>query len=97
MIGSAAYKAGMDRGDEIMSIAGTAIAAQEDVTKALAGHKAGEEIALVFRRRGQEVHATATLAESNQLELVPVEETGATLSADQNAFREGWLNSKVKP
>ena len=79
-----------------MSVDGTPLAAPEDLPKALAGHKAGEEIALVFRRRGQEVHAKATLAEPSRLEVVPVEDTGATLSPAQKEFREAWLGSQAK-
>jgi hypothetical protein len=30
------------------------------------------------------------------VEVVPVESTGGTLSPDQRAFRERWLNSQVK-
>ena len=94
-IGSPAYNAGIDRGDEVVSVAGTALATPEDLPKALASHHAGDSVELVFRRRGQEVHATATLAEPNNLEAVPVESTGATLSPEQKKFRAAWLGSKA--
>ena len=94
--GSPAYRAGMDRGDELVSLGGTAITAAEDVSKIVTAHKAGDAIALVFRRRdGQQVNATATLAASNRFELVPVETTGTALTATQQKFREAWLGSKV--
>jgi predicted metalloprotease with PDZ domain len=95
-IGSPAYKAGVDLDDEILSVAGTPLTAPEDLTKALAGHKAGETVEIVFRRRGQEVHAVATLADPQDLELVTIESTGVALSAEQKQFREAWLGSKAK-
>ena len=96
MIGSPAYKAGVDLDDEILSVAGTSLVVPEDLAKALAGHKAGESVEIVFRRRGQEVHSSATLADPGGLELVTVESTGVELSAEQKQFREAWLGSKAK-
>ena len=96
MIGSPVYKAGVDRGDEILSVAGTTLATPDDVTKALAGRKAGDKVEIVSRRRGQEVRSTITLAEPVELELVPVEQTGTAVTAEQTRFRQAWLQSKVK-
>jgi predicted metalloprotease with PDZ domain len=96
IIGSPVYNAGVDLDDEILSVAGTSLATPEDLAKALAGHKAGDSVEIVFRRRGQEVHATATLAEPTELELVPAETTGVALSPEQKQFREAWLGSKAK-
>ncbi len=95
IIGSPAYKAGVDLDDELLSVAGTSLAAPEDVGKALGTHKAGESVEVVFRRRGQEVRATAMLTEPAELEMVAVESTGATLSSDQRRFRDAWLGSKA--
>ncbi len=95
IIGSPAYRAGLDRDDEVVSIAGVPLVAAEDLGKALASHKAGENVELVFRRRGQEVRATATLSDPTEMELVPVESTGATLSLEQKQFRNAWLGSKA--
>lgn len=50
---------------------------------------------LVFKRRGQEVHAKAQLAEDTRLEIVPLDKTGGTLTEDQKRFRDSWLNSKA--
>jgi predicted metalloprotease with PDZ domain len=96
IIDSPAYNAGMDLDDEVQSVAGTSLAATEDLAKALAGHKAGDTVEIVFRRRGQEVRTEATLADPTDLELVPVESTGAALSTEQKEFREGWLGSKAR-
>ncbi|WP_419806015.1 M61 family metallopeptidase [Terriglobus sp.] len=95
--GSPAYQAGLDRGDELVSVAGAPVTGPDDLGKIVAAHKAGDALALVFRRRGgQEVQATATLAESRQFECVPVETTGNTLTPAQQQFRAAWLNSKAR-
>lgn len=92
IVGSPAYNAGLDLDDELISIAGTPITAQEDVVKVVAGKKAGDQVELVFKRRGEEIHATATLAPDQRLEIVSV----PTPTEEQKAFREAWLGSKVK-
>jgi predicted metalloprotease with PDZ domain len=95
LIGSPAYAAGLDLGDELIAVAGVTLGAPDDLSKAIASHKAGEEVELFFKRRGQEVRAKATLAEDPQLEMVPVEKTGGTLTDEQRRFRDAWLNSKA--
>ncbi len=107
LIGSPAYAAGLDQDDELLSIGGTPITSPEDVQKALSAHKPGDEVELVFKRRGQEVHAKTKLAEDDRLELVPVEKAGATagtngsgnagtLTDAQKRFRDAWLGSRAK-
>ena len=96
IIGSPAYQAGVDRDDDILSVAGTPLAAPEDLPKALAGRKAGGTVEIVFRRRNREIHSTATLAEPTDLELVPLETTGTTLTPEQRHFREAWLATKTR-
>jgi predicted metalloprotease with PDZ domain len=95
LIGSPAYVAGLDRDDELVSVAGTRLASPEDLPKALEGHKPGDEVDLVFRSRGNQVQVTVRLAEEPQLLLLPVETTGGTLSKEQQYFRDAWLHSKV--
>lgn len=96
-IGSPAYVAGIDRGDELLTVAGKKLTAPEDLKKALEGHKAGEAVEVVFLRRGEETHSQVTLVPGGAMEIVPVESAGGTLSTDQKAFREAWLGSRVKP
>jgi len=95
LTGSPAYAAGLDQGDELLSVAGVALTSPEDLPKALAEHKPGDEVELVFKRRGQDVHAKATLTEDPRLEVVPVEKSGGTLTDPQKHFRDAWLGSKV--
>lgn len=95
LIGSPAYAAGLDLDDELISIAGTAINGQDDIGKAIADKKPGDAVELVFKRRGQELRANATLAEDPRLEIVAVEKTGGTLTDEQKRFRDAWLQSKA--
>jgi predicted metalloprotease with PDZ domain len=97
-IDSPAYTAGMDQDDDLVSIAATPVPTPEDFTKALASHKPGDEVEIVFKRRsGEEVRAKTRLIEDPRLEVVPVEKTGgnATLTDAQKRFRDAWLGSKV--
>lgn len=95
LIGSPAYAAGLDVDDELISISGMALATADDVAKALAGHKPGDEVEIVFTRHGQEVRSNARLAEDQQLEMVPLEKTGGELTEAQKRFRDAWLGSKA--
>ena len=94
--GTPAYNAGLDLDDELLSVGGVAINSQADLMKVTDGHKVGDSVELVFKRRGVEVKSNAVLADDPALEILPVETTGGTLTAEQKAFREAWLGSKVK-
>ena len=95
LIGSPAYAAGLDLDDELISVAGVTIVSTDEVSKPLADRKPGDEVELVFKRRGQEVRARAQLAEDPRLEIVPIEKTGGTLTEEQKRFRDAWLQSKT--
>jgi predicted metalloprotease with PDZ domain len=62
----------------------------------LRSHKPGDQVAVEFTRHGVPHRATMTLAEDPAMEVVTLESTGATLSADQKAIRDGWLASKQR-
>jgi predicted metalloprotease with PDZ domain len=95
LTGSPAYNAGLDLDDELISVAGTTMTSPDDLSKAIADHKPRDEVDLVFKRRGQEVHAKAQLVEDPNLEIVSVEKTGGTLTNEQKRFRDAWLKSKA--
>ena len=96
IIDSPIYKAGVDLDDEVVSVGGTGLAGPEDLVRALAGHRAGESVEIVFRRRGQEVRARVTLMDPTALEMVTVESTGIKVTGEQKMFREAWLGTKVR-
>jgi len=60
---SPAAKAGLAKGDEILSIAGSRITKPEDVDSALAGFSGAEKVEVVYRREKQQATAKAKLME----------------------------------
>ena len=94
--GSPAFEAGLDQGDVIVDVDGKAIAAGV-LQAAVKARKPGDRLTVTYKRRGGATGtATIVLKEDPSLEAVTVESTGGTLRADQKAFRDGWLGSKIK-
>jgi predicted metalloprotease with PDZ domain len=94
--GSPASLAGLAQDDELERVAGKPIVSAESLRAALRGRRPGDEVELVYRRRGgQVVTARVRLDEDPRLELVPMERAGLPLSAARRAFRERWLASRV--
>jgi predicted metalloprotease with PDZ domain len=94
---SPAYAAGIDQGDTITQIGNERTNSAEEINAAIARRRPGDRISIAFvDRAGVSRTATVTLVENPHVEVVPVESTGGTLSPDQRAFRERWLNSQVK-
>ncbi len=58
---SAAYKAGLKKGDIITKIGDKTIDKPEDLTKAIRSHKPDEKVAVTYLRDGKEQKTTATL------------------------------------
>jgi predicted metalloprotease with PDZ domain len=92
--GSPAFAAGIEEGDVITSVGGTAFTT---LAAALKDRKPGEQLEVQFRRpSGEVVTASITLAEDPSLAAATVESTGGSLTPAQKAFREAWLGSKAK-
>jgi predicted metalloprotease with PDZ domain len=92
--GTPAFAAGIEAGDVIASIGGTAFTT---LPAAIKDRKAGEQVAIAFRRpSGEVVTSTITLGEDPAMQAATIESTGGTLTAEQKAFREAWVGSKVK-
>src|SRR5262245_5532710 len=94
--GTPAYRAGLEEGDLITAADGKAIATLDDWQAAVRAHKPGDSMPVEFNRHGSIVKATITMEEDPTMEVVTLESTGGTLSADQKAMREGWIGSKKK-
>jgi predicted metalloprotease with PDZ domain len=94
--GTPIYDAGVDVGDEIVSIGGQATKAAGDVTTILTTVKPGDRLPLVVMRRGARIESHATPVEDPRLELVPVERAGRSLTGAQREFRDAWLRSRVR-
>jgi predicted metalloprotease with PDZ domain len=89
------YKAGVAQDDQLISLGGAALTSMGAWEGALAKHKPGARVPLRFvRRSGETVNTTIELIEDPRMEVVLLEHTGGTLSADQQAFRNAWLASR---
>jgi len=90
--GSPAYRAGIEQDDRIVTIDGRSMTSGNALASVLGRHRPGDRVRVRFvRRDGSGVQAMMTLAADPRLELVPVEETGGTLTAAERAFRQRWL------
>jgi predicted metalloprotease with PDZ domain len=95
-VGSPLYNAGLNKGDVMRSLDGTAINNARDMQRLLATHKPGDELPITYTSLGKEYQATITLAEDPQLEVLTYEQVGKRLTDEMKAFREDWLGSKVQ-
>ncbi len=90
-IGSAAYEAHLDEGDEISTLDGRSVTTLEQLNAALKRHKPGDTVAVGFSRHGIAMSTEAVLEEDPRLEVVPIEAAGGALTPAQQAFRAAWL------
>jgi len=88
--GSPAYLAGLERDDVILEVAGSNVTSAADFTRALDGRAPGDEVTLVFERRGQPVASMLRLVPDPRVEIVDL---GQALTPEQRRFRNAWLNS----
>lgn len=89
--GTPLYEAGLERGDEIVSLGRFRIDAESDWTQAQQRSKPGDEVEIVFIQRGVEKRTTLRFAADPALEIARVEAAGGTLTPAQRAFRESWI------
>ena len=94
--GSPAYQAGLERDDVILEVAGLDVTRAADFGRAIGGRQPGDQVPLVFERRGQRVSSMLRLAENPQVEIVRVEDVGRTLTQEQRRFRDAWLRSPAE-
>jgi len=89
------YKAGVAQDDQLTNLGGVALTSMAAFEEVMAKQKPGAAVPLRFvRRSGEVVNGTITFDEDPRIEIVTVESTGGTLTADQRKFRESWLNSQ---
>ena len=94
--GSPVYRAGIDQDDQLLSLDGTSITSPDTLTEIVHRHKPGEQLTVIFTRRGRTVTTPIMLAEDPHLEIVATEVTGTKLSDVQRRFRDLWLGSAVR-
>ncbi|RYZ98220.1 MAG: M61 family peptidase [Sphingobacteriaceae bacterium] len=96
MEGSPIYKAGLDAGDIILQAEGQEVKDQKTFGDIIDTKKPGDKLAIKYKNRTGSHDAVITLEENPYYEVITFEKAGMTLSKDQEAFRNAWLQSKVK-
>lgn len=96
LIGSPFYEAGLDRGDELLRMGEERVENAKEVEEILEGHEPSDTVGVTFMQRGREKQATLTLAQDPELELVPYEEAGKTVTDEMEQFRSEWLGSRAR-
>lgn len=94
-VATPAYAAGIDRGDQIRTIDGRAIAGQADLDAVEQAHRPGDAVTVTYLQRGVERSATLRFGHDPRLTAVAVEATGGSLTPAQRAFRSAWLGSRA--
>jgi predicted metalloprotease with PDZ domain len=92
-MGSPAWVAGLDLDDEVRRLDGRDVRSAADIPDILGRRAPGDRVEITFvNRTGIPNTGFITIGEDPSLELVPIEPTGALLTAAQKAFRAGWLD-----
>jgi len=94
ILGSSAYKAGLESGDEIIKINDLHVNNSVDVIAILNNYKPNDEVNIVFERFGVIKQTTVKLQPSKVYSLSLFEANHIELSKDMKANRESWLQAK---
>ena len=96
-IGSGLYKAGIDRGDQLVSLDGRDLHTEGNLNDVLRKHSPNDLVAAKIRTRGgQERSLQLVLNEDPYISVQPVESIGKAADAKQKDLRTNWLASKAK-
>ena len=87
------YAAGVERGDTLVSLGGSAITGAAGWQAALDALRPGDGVEIVFRQRGIERRATLVAIADPAVEIVRNEAAGQPLTPAQRAFRDAWLGA----
>jgi predicted metalloprotease with PDZ domain len=94
-LGSPLFDAGIDRDDVIVALGGVAVTSEGELRRLVAERKSGDDVPVVFERRGDRVTSTIRLVQDPRREVVPAEDAGQALTAAQKQFRSAWLASQA--
>ncbi|TPG10854.1 M61 family peptidase [Sphingomonas oligophenolica] len=87
------YRAGVDRGDTLVSLGGQPLATPEEWTAALATASVGKPVPLAYRDRTGDHRVMLTPLSDPRLEIVRTETLGTPLTPAQHRFRAAWLGT----
>ena len=87
------YRAGVDRGDTLVSLGGRPLATADDWAAAVATLTIGQPVELRYRGRSGDRRATIVPIADPGFTIVRSETLGTPLTAAQVAFRAAWLGS----
>lgn len=90
------YKAGLDRGDKILTFDGQAVAKPSDVQAILEKHKPGDTITIEAEQRGVKKTVQLTFTEDPAVEVVSYESLNKEVTSEMKKLRTEWLGSQVK-
>lgn len=97
LIGTPAYRAGLERGDTVLSVEGRPLVSAEEFAALVGARRPGEEVTVEWVQRGERRNARLTLAENPSFEVVTYEKAGRPVTDAVRAFRERWLGPKARP
>jgi predicted metalloprotease with PDZ domain len=95
LVFSSFYRAGIDRGDLVLSVDGRPTLTPDALREAVDAHAAGETVTVEFVQRGERKTARMTLTENPSMEAVTYESAGMQVTPAMRAFRQAWLGSRA--
>jgi predicted metalloprotease with PDZ domain len=93
---SAAYLAGLDIDDEIISIDGQELKSAGEVTNLIGQKKPGDQIMVSYKHRGKTRETKVTLTSVNTLDLTDFKNLQRPITPAMQKIRDSWFTSKVK-
>lgn len=94
LINTPLYDAGVDRGAVIHRLGDTPVNSPQDLEQIVSTMTPGTRSTITFTQRGERLTRPITLAEDEQLEVVPFEDAGRAVTAEVRAFRAAWLEAR---
>jgi len=95
LVGTPLYEAGVEIGDALVSLDGTALTSPEQVEEIVAARAPGDELDLVFESRRETLSARLALVEDPRLEVLTYEAAGLAVTDEMRERRADWLGSRV--
>ncbi len=89
------YKAGLDRGDKILTFAAQAVSKPSEIQAILEKHKPGDTITVEAEQRGVRKTVQLTFTEDPALEVVSFESVNKEVTPEMKKLRDDWLGSQI--